>query len=470
MSEGPLDRGTHIALRRPAGGAHPAPPAFAVPALVCACPLLTLPVLRYPLPMIALAAVAVYTLVAVTRPRAATLVLLAASPFAGTFPANYAFCVLTAVLGTSILIRLAAGRVRPRAAHLWITVLVVSLLTSFAHPQATLFTPPRTKDSAPPNGIARLLGLGDVPAVQIHRLVDFTGLLCGLAVLAIAVAVPPRPRHVERLIVCAGTAGSIAALAGTEYVSGRLGGLGLNPNYLGVTLAIPITTVAGVIRRGRNPAWLLPAVPMLTVLAATQSRSGMLCAVAGTVCVLVSGRARRSQALAIAAIMGLLAAFPGVLSTLQRLSAGDRPADELVASNDVRHRAAAFAAQVAAAHPGRGVGYGMFASYARQSADLGIYLDAHNDYLRLASEDGIIALATFGLLLWLGWRRATSAEYVTLKAVVFTFALGSIFETSLASLVVTVPFWVSLGCLLNHPVRPLRNAIARTPIRTDEKE
>jgi O-antigen ligase len=112
-----------------------------------------------------------------------------------------------------------------------------------------------------------------------------------------------------------------------------------------------------------------------------------------------------------------------------------------------------FAVRVAAGHPLRGIGYGTFPSHA--GAEFGLHIATHNDYLRLAAETGIPALVAFLGLLWLGLRRPASGDLAVLRAMTAAYAAGLLFANALASLVISTPFWLALGCLLATPRPPL---------------
>lgn len=310
------------------------------------------------------------------------------------------------------------------APHCWIAALAVLLLASFLLP---------TERPAPASGI------------------DLLGLLGGLVLLAAVTAYPPPPGGLARVTAVAGGLAGAYVLAAGDHAGGRLDGLGLNPNYLGALLVLPLVAAVGLTRLTSRPGWLAPAGVCLAGIAATQSRGAFVAAVAGTAVVLMQGRTLVSKALAAVLTTGVAVALPGLLGAAERLIAGPRPSSQLSSDNSAREHAARFAADVAVTHPFRGIGYGMFPAHAARSPSLGSYIATHDDYLRLAAEAGLMTLAVFLILLWLGLRGRRYGELAVLRAVVVAYAVGLFFANQLANLVVSMPFWLSLGCLLAAP-------------------
>ncbi|MFB9839667.1 O-antigen ligase family protein, partial [Actinoallomurus acaciae] len=200
--------------------------------------------------------------------------------------------------------------------------------------------------------------------------------------------------------------------------------------------------------RHRRPGWLVPAGVCVAAMAATQSRGAFVSAAAGVAVVLLQGRRRGIQVAIVAVAVALGTVFPAAVDTVEHVAIGHRPATELSQNSSVREHVAWYAVRVAAEHPLRGIGYGIFPSYAENSPRLGIYIATHNDYLRLAAETGIPALMVFLVLIWLGMKSPASGEAAVQRAMVAAYAVGMLFANTLANLVVSMPFWLALGCLL----------------------
>jgi O-antigen ligase len=253
-----------------------------------------------------------------------------------------------------------------------------------------------------------------------------------------------------------------------DHVDGRLEGFAQNPNFLGALLVLPFVAAVGLAGRRRS-AWLVPATVCLAAMVATQSRGAFVSAAAGVAVALLQGRRRGIQAAIMAAAIALGTVFPGAIDAVEHLAVGDRPAAELTQNSSIREHVAWFAAKVAVAHPLRGIGYGVFPSYAENSPGLGIYIATHNDYLRLAAETGIPAFLVFLMLIWLGMKGPASGEAAVQRAVVAAYAVGMLFANQLANLVVSTPFWLALGCLLAAPASPEHHITSAKECRHDRR-
>jgi hypothetical protein len=369
-----------------------------------------------------LAAGVLVTTLACLRPAIALVTLIPLGPVALAATGGATAVLQASLLVTVIVALQALTRSHPlRPAHPWIALLAGSLVIGFHFP-----------------------ALGSLPAPTASS--DLTGMLIGLALLAVAVAVPPHPGAIARAIALTGMCTAGYALAFGEQAGGRLAALGFNPNYLGGLLALSCVAAVGLVYLTRRPGWLVTAAACLIAIAQTQSRGAFLAAAAGVAVVLIQGRPLRPRALVV--IAGAALALYGGLDRLERLVAGGRPPAELAHDTAVRSHAAEFAVQVAARQPIRGIGLGRFPSCAAADPRFGIYMATHNDYLRLAAEVGGIALTGFLALLWLGTRRRRAGDLAVLRAITVAYAVGLFFANPLANLVASMPFWLSLGCLL----------------------
>ncbi|WP_405878067.1 O-antigen ligase family protein [Streptomyces sp. NBC_01136] len=275
-------------------------------------------------------------------------------------------------------------------------------------------------------------------------------LLVGLGLLVASILAPPDPRHIVRVVAGSGAGVAVSLIVQGEYAADRLTGLGLNPNYVGAMLALSLVAAVGLVRLNRSWVWLLPALVCAAALLETRSRGAFLAAAAGLASVLLAGRLLRHKVLIALAILVAALVLPGTLDSVENDLTGSRTSTELTANTEVRKQAALLAVRVALDHPFRGIGYGMFPDYARTSSILGIYINTHNDYLRLAAEAGIVALVLFVALLWLGLARRYAADHAILQSLGVAYSVGLLFANTLTDLLVSAPFWVSLGCLLAH--------------------
>jgi O-antigen ligase/polysaccharide polymerase Wzy-like membrane protein len=371
---------------------------------------------------------------------------------AGRFAAIAAVGVLALVVAVLVM-----AKVLPfQRVHLWIGLLAGLLSISFLWPQVTAATPP----PAERHHIVEILGvLRGLTSLQLTRLTDLAGLLAGLALLGVSAALSRRPGHLVRAIALTGAVAAGFVMLRGGYVGGRLEGLGCNANYLGILLALPLVAAVGLVRCTRSARWLLPAAVCFVPMADTQSRGAFLAAAAGVAFVVVQGRPAwvRAPMLLVAVAAGIAAAYAGRLTSLggfvAGLGAGDRSAVDLSLNNGVRTQVAELAVRVIAEHPLRGIGYWMFPAYAERVPDFGHHLTTHNDYLRLGAEAGLPALAVFLILLWSGARPGRTGDLAVLRAVVVAYGVALLFANPLASLVVSAPFWIALGCLLGTPAK-----------------
>ncbi|MCH5671513.1 O-antigen ligase family protein [Streptomyces gilvus] len=382
-----------------------------------------------------------------------TVPLAAAAGFGGTA----ALALVTAVLALVGFHAVLKG-FRPGIDTCFIALLALVLTLSYALPQ-TSWEPPEAGD-------------------------ELLCLLAGLALLAACLVARPDARRVAQLTAGCGTGAAAYLLLRGENAAGRLIGLGLNPNYAGVLLALATVAAVGMAKTARNRAWLLPALVCAAAVFETRSRGAYLTVFAGLTSLLLAGRPPRQKVLI--ALVAFLSAviLPGTLNSQTELT-GDRSSAELAANSGVRTQAALLAARVAWENPLRGIGYAAFPHIAESTADFHIYMNTHNDYLRLAAEAGAPALVLFAILLWRGLYRRCSGYDAVLRAVVVANGVALLFANTLSNLVVTVPFWISLGCLFtrtaarespppapdrlrSRPLTAIGNRPRGAPCRTDQ--
>ncbi|MGW5389961.1 O-antigen ligase family protein [Streptomyces koyangensis] len=394
--------------------------------------LMTAAVLRYAGAGAAGAVVAVgAVLLMVPGPGAVPVVLLVVVPVAAAAGAGGTVLLGMAGVATALTawrLRAASGAFRPVLAELPAAgALIVLVCVSFLLPQ----TPVR----------------GD------RSWTEFLALPAGVLLAVVTACAAVSPRAAARALAATGTAVAVGLLLAGAYASERLTGLGLNPNYLGMYLASALVAAVGLAWQGRSPLWWAAALPCGVALSETGSRGAGLAALAGLVCLLLAGRPWRWQLGAVLAVGAAVLLVPDAWAWAQDLLSGGRDTRELTANTEVRGQVGALALQVASDHPLRGIGYGAFRTYAETAPGFWLRMNTHNDYLRLAAEAGAPALLAFAALLGraLTGRRPGGAP--VLRAVCVTSAVGLLFANTLASPVVSVPFWVVLGCLLARPAR-----------------
>jgi hypothetical protein len=386
------------------------------------------------------------------RPATLVLLVLPLSVFGAGISTNgrLATAAMIAVLAAISTVSVLVGIMPIRHSYLWIALLAALLLVSFAFPLVPTQVPPYER-----HRVVDLVGpLRAMPLAQLDRLFDLAGLFAGLALLGVSIALSPHPRQVGRVIALSGMVAAGYVLVCGGFDNNRLEGLGCNPNYLGFLLALSAVTAVGLVRSAHNPRWLVPAAICFIALFNTHSRSAFLAAAVGVVLVFVQGRSwhLRLLLMAPAATAAAAAAANGMLRPMARhlanFGASGRTTDDLRLSNGMRKRAGELAVRAIMEHPLRGIGLSTFPDYAKRSPALGVYLATHDEYLRLAAEAGVATLLVFLVVLWLGAGRRQVGDLALLRAVVLTYVVILFFANPLANLVVSAPFWVSLGCLL----------------------
>ncbi|GAA2629351.1 O-antigen ligase family protein [Streptomyces vastus] len=393
--------------------------------LVIGVPAATYTVLHHGTPTLAVGVVVCLAMLVMPRPELALSMLLVIAPVAAVVDSDGpALPVLVTVGVVIVLFRVALRGFQPRAHLALILLTAIAVTASFLLPQLML---------------------------QADR--SWSGLasfLLGLGLLAASAIAPPGSRTVAYLIAGSGAGVAGYLLMRGEYVNDRLTGLGLNPNYLGAVLALALVAAVGLARFNRSWVWLLAALPCAGAILQTLSRGALLMAAAGLACVLLVGRPLWQKVVIALTIIGVLMVLPGSLDAVEGDLTGNRTSSELTANSEVRKQAAMLAIRVALDYPLRGIGYGAFPGYAHSPSALGVYINTHNDYLRLAAEAGIGALALFMALLWLGLGRRYAGDQLILHSLGVAYSVGLLFANTLENLTVTVPFWICLGCLLAH--------------------
>ena len=346
----------------------------------------------------------------------------------------------TWALAVGLLLRFVSGALPVRRAVVWLALFAAVLIVSLLHPAIA-------------------------GSALISPWSDLVGVLCGLMVAAVAISAPPRPWIVAKAIAVAGALAAAFTLAAGQTDGGRLVTEGLNTNYLAAMMALPCIAALGLARYARQPAWLVVAAPCAVAVLQTYSRGALIAVAAGVGYLLLTNRTGRQRALIVAAAALMPVLFGGFLTGLLF---GARTTTELDANNAIRGDALRLALQVALEHPLRGIGYNMFPLYATDAPQIGYFINTHNDFVRLACEAGLPALAVFCMLLILAMRGRRGGSETVLRAVVVSYAVSLLFGNFLSSMVVSVPFWLALGCLLAGggeppPARPARRRTAHDP-------
>lgn len=255
-----------------------------------------------------------------------------------------------------------------------------------------------------------------------------------------------------------------SALETATYTEGRLQA-GADPNYLAAGLVPAMLIAGGLIASTRSVLYrlvLMLAAAVITIgLAATQSRGGLLAAIAAAVVAMFVMRRHRLQVTAAMAVaIGLigfwLAISPGAFERISNADGGGNGREDLWT----------VAWRVFEDHPAQGVGLGGFeqasASYVLrpgQLTNVALIVDrphvVHNTYLQLLAETGVVGLvlylATLSAFLAASWQAARLFDargdpgLATLARSLFVAQISILVALFFISGATTAPFWVLYG-------------------------
>jgi O-antigen ligase len=184
--------------------------------------------------------------------------------------------------------------------------------------------------------------------------------------------------------------------------------------------------------------------------------------IVGLMAILLVGVKRGVRATVILILIGAYLLVPWRSAVQEEIISPTRTVGNLADSDSVRVRAAAVATDYALTKPFTGIGYGLFGSAALLDPRLGIFVNTHNDYLRIAAEAGIPAILIFLFLLGLAFRSTKSGPARALRPLIIVYAVGLLFANTLSNLLVTLPVWLALGVAIG--LAPKRTLFKRQGI------
>ena len=323
-----------------------------------------------------------------------------------------------------------------------------------------------------------LLTYASFPSVMdAARLLEGLGLL--ISVWTLSRDHRSLPVHLYRITLAAAAGAAILSVAslGVDIVSdaasgqtflsairgARLSGQVTDVNAAGSYLAMILMMAVARARAGGR--WNVAAIGMGVLLSAalwlSGSRTAMVAAVVSVIA-LAAWRRMRHEVTS-RWIPQAIAAALAIILVLVALGFDPRPPASRSVSNTMSTRAqfVETSLRMLATRPIFGVGIGQYYSLSGRFMPQGIYWfyfheNAHNNFLQIAAELGVIGLALFvwllGVILWRAWRaRARSPAGSDLEGVFF--GLVAFMATWLAGhplLVpeVAYPFWIVLGLAL----------------------
>jgi O-antigen ligase len=287
---------------------------------------------------------------------------------------------------------------------------------------------------------------------QFDRSSDLISFLIGLSLLAAAISIPVRPKHFLYVTSVTGAAAGVVVLQSASDATGRVFALTLNPNYVAMLLTLGIIASVTLIRLQRNPVWLLPAVVAFLAMLPTGSRGAGIALAIGLLSILLGGQRRSIQVVLVAVLLGTAVVIPWQGPIQQRILSSTRTPGDLEVSDSIRLHAAGLAVAYTLDKPLVGIGYGLFAPFAIRDTRLGLFVNTHNDYLRISAEAGIPALLALLALIWLGFRKG-NPEARVLRPMMIVYCVALLSANTLSNIIVTIPFWIALGTCLRLPSR-----------------
>lgn len=254
----------------------------------------------------------------------------------------------------------------------------------------------------------------------VAAMVSGAGLQAATTTMAIVLMLPlvlAVARTEAEILKAAGAAPIVLALIfpyGLRQMlrfGGRFGVALWDSNYLALAVVLLIPLPLVFFRHARTPVrkalWLGVLLTLILELALAGSRGGLLGGVVvASLMVLLFARRKLLVAAGAAGVIVLLLATPNPLS--QRLL--DERDTSASGSDTARLKLVQAGLSMAAANPLTGVGLGRFKTEVESYGTVDKAQIAHNTYLELAAELGLLAVTTFLTVLWATFRSLLRAR------------------------------------------------------------
>ncbi len=297
---------------------------------------------------------------------------------------------------------------------------------------------------------------GPVLATSPSR--DFLTFALGLGLCVVSISVKPR---IEMLLVSLSLSSMFVAIiivAGkfeqvsvtTDPLNGQLVGrpyaLGLNPNYLGLILTLGIISIAGLSMYYHRWWLVVLTTPLWFAIAQEKSRTSIILIAIGLFMVYIVGRKVSARISTLVGAGLALALWSGGIHSVLKALLGGRINENFSSSDNVRFNLARLAIRLAVDHPLIGVGYGNFPFFAQSAPSVGILLNAHDDYLRVAAEAGIPALILLVSIFVIGIKSMRRIQCGSVALAVLVVYMGGLFTIdALSSLPLSAGIWILIG-------------------------
>lgn len=312
---------------------------------------------------------------------------------------------------------------------------LILLSVGFAAVMAAAFL-----NHGPPTGV--------LPSEQRNHLLAF---LLGVALVPAAALARPSLTATLRVVAVSATAASAYTFLFADRVAGRALFADYNSDVLGCAAAFGILAVAAVARMERRPAWwLLMPAPVLAFMAA-QTRSALVVLAVGLLATWLLTRPGPGRVAAICIGLAVIPFMIGPALAFQRALFSGRDARYLEIESRVE--ALRLAGSLVRENPLLGVGYRHFPDEAVRN--LGVAINAHNDFALLAAENGLPALLLFLCILArvFTFRLPDVRAQAIVRGLMIAAFAAFVFGNVMTDLRMTTPGWVLLGLAWTWPTK-----------------
>lgn len=284
---------------------------------------------------------------------------------------------------------------------------------------------------------------GHYVTVEVARNTLLSTFIClGLSLSAMAADV--NRLALLRALAGTGAIGNIYLLNTGSFVGGRLSTEDFNPNATGHIAALALLAAWGTFLATRRWWWLACALPAALLLVLSQSRGALVIVSVGLGIPWIFLRLSFARVLLAGAItMVLYAAWPVISSGLALLLSS-----RVYEESETRVNVLQLALRAIGEHPLTGLGWRRFPDYSY--SHLGVFLETHNEYARVAAESGLLALVALLTLAFMGLRRPMADRTDRgAKGVLLGGLTALAFADSLSVLAICAPLWLVLGITLS---------------------
>ena len=292
------------------------------------------------------------------------------------------------------------------------------------------------------------------PSVAISELINT---LLALGFVVVAAAVRPKREWLLTAITFSGlamafavrTSGTVAATNSAADNTSRVGALGLNPNGVGLFVAIGTIAAIGKLITTRRPVWLLAIAAMLATFPAAKSRSSLIIVAAGLAGFVIFSRSRRAQVALTIVTAAVFLFIPHLWTRAVNATLEGRTKTLSAQSDASRSNAVHLAVILGFEHPVIGIGWGQFPAQAAADPKIQAAINTHDDYAKFLSEAGFPALLLFLGILWMAFRAKVEDNVDwAMKALLCAMAVSMVTANVLYNIPTALPYMAVVGSLI----------------------